>query len=79
MIYDEDWPTNRCRSPDYVRDFTLIGLRKLLGHRFVDYVRPRHLYAVSERPPLISSSFGTLTLYIINNTSNTPHVTHHAS
>ena len=29
---------------DYVRDLALHGFRRLLGHHFVDFVRPHHLY-----------------------------------
>jgi|MDSY01.2.fsa_nt_gb hypothetical protein len=33
---------------DYVRDTLLHGLRRLLGRRFVDFVRPKHLYKEPE-------------------------------
>lgn len=33
---------------DYVRDNLLHGLRRLLGRRFVDFIRPKHLYKSPE-------------------------------
>ena len=33
---------------DYVRDMALHGLRLRLGSRFVDHVRPRHLYRLRD-------------------------------
>lgn len=41
---------------DYVRDMALHGLRTLLGRRFVDYVRPKHLYRLREYDASVPSN-----------------------